>query len=200
MLHGLSNHILTLVVLAACVHFSGNTARAFAPLPDSTGYENRVGDDGIKLRSRRPMAAHANQLGVELRMGKPMPGIEGKDSTTGLVYQRALYNPNLTAWNIGATVTTDIYYGAHADYQWNKFPMEYYEPVWRVGVGALFAGSEEFSTFIKMERYHARLSAGLEDLFGLGRRLRLEALVTIATGGVGYGVGLHWAFQDDELR
>lgn len=199
MLHRLSNHILTLVVLFGGVHFFGNSARAFAPLPDSSGYEHRVVDDGIRLRARRPMADHANQLGVELRMGKPAPGIENKSSTTGLTLQRTLYSPDLTAWNFGGTITTDTFYGVHADFQWNKFPMRYWEPFWRVGLGALWVGSEELSTFLKPERYHLRLSAGLEDFAGLDRRLRLEALVALASGGVAYGVGLTWAFQDDEL-
>lgn len=196
MLHGLSNHILTLVVLVGFVQFPGNTAGAFAPLPDSPGYEHRVGDDGIKLRARRPMAEHAHQLGTELRLGKPMPGL-AKTSTVGLAFQRTQYFYDLTAWNFGATVTTDAYYGAHVDYQWNRSPLQFGEPFWRIGVGALFAGEEEFATFLKMERYHARLSAGFEDVAGLDRHLRFEALLFVSlTGALGYGAGIHWAFED----
>lgn len=200
MLHGLSNHILTLVVLTGIVQISSNTALAFAPLPDSSGYENRVGDDGIRLRARRPMADHANQLGAELRLGKPMPGIDKTSTTTGITLQRTQYSYDLTAWNFGATLTSDVYYGALVDYQWNKFPMRYWEPFWRVGVGALWAGSEEFATFIKTERYHVRLSAGFEDFASLDRRLRFEGLLFVSvSGALGYGAGLTWAFADDEL-
>jgi|GEM_PF-5623652 len=144
-------------------------------------------DDDVPLSASRKLVYQSHTLGTELRFDR--------GTKLGLLYQGTRSRPNLTAINWGALLTTDLQYGIHLDYQWNLALGSSYEPFVRGGVGGFFEISEELATFIKVENYQGRMTAGFEDLFDLQRRLRSEFLIALSTRGVSFGISFSWAFE-----
>lgn len=174
---------LTLVVLL--VH--SRSIGAMSPGADLSPSKTIRTDDDVPLSSSRKLVYQSHTLGTELRFDR--------GTKVGLLYQGTRSRPDLTAINWGTVLTTDLHYGAHLDYQWNLALGNSYEPFIRGGVGGFFSISEELATFIKVENYQGRLTAGFEDLCDLERRLRTEFLLTLSTRGVSIGISLSWAFE-----
>lgn len=108
-------------------------------------------------------------------------------------------NSNETGQSFGLTVLTNNLWGAHWDYQTNCCLGAYWEPYWSLGFGSLWAPSESLASFVNLDRYFLRARAGLEDVFGLRRRLRLEAAIQWGRLGLSGYITAGWTWGQDEF-
>ncbi|PWU21586.1 MAG: hypothetical protein C5B49_02360 [Bdellovibrio sp.] len=108
-------------------------------------------------------------------------------------------NSDETAQDYGLTVLATSYIGLHWDFQWNCCLGAHWEPYWGVGVGSLWSPSEGLGSFINLNRYQVRGRIGLEDLFHLGRRWKLESVLQWSPLGFSVSLVSGWTWDQREF-
>ena len=124
---------------------------------------------------------------------------EGFIDTQVFGITRTLTDPREFSNEYGVDLTTQGYFGGHWEYKKYCCLGGGYEPFWSLGVGGIYKPWDLLAGFIKIGSYQAQAGVGLEDLFLLQRRLRLELNFAVSSIGTSFLIRLGYAFDDSFL-
>lgn len=164
-----------------------------APTPIEAPEPTELLEPRITLPPTRVVRPESRLVSLGLLAG----AVESQDITSlpvlSLAWLRDLKNEN--AQSYGLSMTGGQIWGLHWENRSYCCLGEHSEPYWSLGVGSFYRSSEQLASLVNFERYHLRLGGGFEDLLGLQRRLRAEALLRLSPLGLSAELNLGWTWE-----
>lgn len=156
------------------------------------------GFDPERIRPTRIVRERSLNLSLGLASG-PLREKEPTEQTQIYGLGATFAQPQETANELTVVITENGLLGGQGQYKKYCCLGEFNEPYWTVGASGLYNPSELLAGFVKIGSYQVLAGGGLEDLFRLKRRVRLEGLVGLGTRGMSLYLRIGYAFDESVL-